>query len=78
MHNNFSPPNYADYDDSEKVLLMAFETPIVTQNQPKNKIWYLDSGCSNHMCWVKEWFHELDTRFRETVRLGDNSQMKVM
>jgi hypothetical protein len=27
---------------------------------------------------VKEWFHELDTRFRETVRLGDNSQMKVM
>jgi transposase InsO family protein len=70
--------NYADYDDSEKVLLMAFETPIVTQNQPKNKIWYLDSGCGNHMCGVKEWFHELDTRFRETVRLGDNSQMKVM
>jgi hypothetical protein len=69
--------NYADYD-SEEVLLMAFEASSVTQNQPKNKIWYLDSGCSNHMCGVKEWFHELDTRFRETVRLGDNSQMKVM
>jgi transposase InsO family protein len=68
--------NYANYDDSEEVLLMAFEA--ATQNQPRSKIWYLDSGCSNHMCGVKEWFHELDTKFRETVRLGDNSQMKVM
>jgi hypothetical protein len=57
---------------------MAFETSANTQNQSKSKIWYLDSGCSNHMCGVKEWFHELDTKFKETVRLGDNSQMKVM
>jgi hypothetical protein len=68
--------NYVDYDDSEEVLLMAYDTPRL--NQPKKQIWYLDSGCSNHMCGVKEWFHELDTKFRETVRLGDNSQMNVM
>jgi hypothetical protein len=67
--------NYADYDDSEEVLLMAFETSTNTQNQSKNKIWYLDSGCSNHMCGIKEWFHELDTKFRETVRLGDNPSL---
>ncbi|MCH86836.1 retrovirus-related pol polyprotein from transposon TNT 1-94 [Trifolium medium] len=68
--------NYADYDDSEEVLLMAFDTP--SQSYPKNKIWYFDSGCSNHMCGIKEWFYDFDTKFRETVRLGDNSQMNVM
>jgi hypothetical protein len=30
------------------------------------------------MCGIKEWFFDLDTNFRETVRLGDNSQMKVV
>jgi hypothetical protein len=30
------------------------------------------------MCGIKEWFFDLDTTFRETVRLGDNSQMKVV
>jgi hypothetical protein len=68
--------NYADYDNSEKVLLMAFKSPQYDQSQ--SKIWYLDSGCSNHMCGIKEWFFDLDTNFRETVRLGDNSQMKVV
>jgi hypothetical protein len=55
--------NYADYDNNEEVLLMAYK------EQSQSKIWYLDSGCSNHMCGVKEWFHDLDTSFRETVRL---------
>jgi hypothetical protein len=68
--------NYADYDNSEEVLLMAFKSPQHDQSQ--NKIWYLDSGCSNHMRGIKEWFFDLDTNFRETVRLGDNSQMKVV
>jgi hypothetical protein len=68
--------NYADYNDSEEVLLMAFNPSL--RNESQGKIWYLDSGCSNHMCGVKEWFYDLDSTFRETVRLRDNSQMKVM
>lgn len=41
-------------------------------------IWFLNSGCSNHMCGKKEMFANLDGSFRETVKLGDNSRMSVM
>ncbi|MCH80155.1 copia-type polyprotein [Trifolium medium] len=68
--------NYADFDDTEEVLLMAFDSS--SPEQHKNKVWFIDSGCSNHMCGIKEWFFDLDTNFRETVKLGDNSQMKVV
>ncbi|GAU16533.1 hypothetical protein TSUD_167640 [Trifolium subterraneum] len=68
--------NYADFDDSEEVLLMAHES--TSSNNPRAKVWYIDSGCSNHMCGIKEWFHDLDESFRESVRLGDDSQMSVM
>jgi hypothetical protein len=59
--------HYADYNDDEEVLLMAFESS--STNSAKKKIWYLDSGCSNHMCCVKEWFFDFDSELRETVRL---------
>ncbi|GAU51028.1 hypothetical protein TSUD_291040 [Trifolium subterraneum] len=74
--NNEDYAHYADYNENEEVLLMAFDKP--SPSSVKNKIWYLDSGCSNHMCGVNEFFFDLDTNFRETVRLGDNSQMNVM
>lgn len=44
----------------------------------RSNVWFLDSGCSNHMCGNKEWFFNLDEAFRETVKLGDNSKMAVM
>lgn len=44
----------------------------------EKKAWFLDSGCNNHMCGVKEWFSNLDEKFRVSVKLGDNSKMLVM
>jgi hypothetical protein len=58
----------------EELLLMAY---IDMNNSPCNT-WYLDSGCSNHMCGDKYLFYELDETFRETVKLGNNSCMSVM
>lgn len=63
--------NYAEHDDEEEVLLMAYNAEV--QTEAKRKVWFLDSGCSNHMCDVKGWVFNLDINFRETVRLGDNS-----
>lgn len=40
-------------------------------------MWYLDSGCSNHMCGTKSWFSEFDGNFRQKVKLGDNRRMQV-
>ena len=42
------------------------------------EVWFLDSGCSNHMCGKKELFSDLDETFRETVKLGNNSCLTVM
>jgi len=43
-----------------------------------NAIWFLDSGCSNHMTGNKNWFIELDESFRHTIHLGNNTTMSVL
>ncbi|MCH98477.1 retrovirus-related Pol polyprotein from transposon TNT 1-94, partial [Trifolium medium] len=58
--------NYAEFDDTEEVLLMAFDSSPPEHH--KSKVWFIDSGCSNHMCGVKEWFFDFDPNFRETVK----------
>lgn len=46
---------------------------------PTNQdIWYLDTGCSNHMCGDQSEFSELDESFRDTVKFGDDSKVSVM
>lgn len=42
-----------------------------------NDIWFLDSGCSNHMTLSKTLFKELDESYKIKVRLGDDKQMQV-
>lgn len=61
--------NYAEME--EDILLMA------QINEEVERVWYLDSGCSNHMCGVKEWFVTFDDQFRQQVRLGDDRRMQV-
>lgn len=40
--------------------------------------WFLDSGCSNHMCGDRTMFNELDEKFRHSVKLGNNTKMDVI
>lgn len=40
-------------------------------------VWFVDFGCSNHMCGTKEWFINLDESFRQNVKLGDDRRMVV-
>lgn len=42
------------------------------------QIWFLDTGCSNHMCGEKKWFSDLEECYKHTVKLGDNSKMLVV
>ena len=55
----------------EDILLMA------QINEEVEHVWYLDSGYSNHMCGVREWFITFDDQFRQQVRLGDDRKMQV-
>lgn len=40
-------------------------------------IWFLDSGCSNHMTGDKTWFVELDENYKHSVKLGNSSRMMI-
>jgi hypothetical protein len=39
--------NYAEVDEEEEMLLMAV---METNNAKREEVWYLDFGCTNHMC----------------------------
>ncbi|CAL8125961.1 unnamed protein product [Prunus armeniaca] len=62
-------------ETEEEILLMAY---IDKKKNPSGDTWYLDSGCSNHMCGNKLLFSDLDENFRENVKLGNNSSICVM
>lgn len=60
---------------SGEMLLMAH---VDVKEASKEELWFLDSGCSNHMCGKKELFSRLDESFSTSVKLGDNSSMAVI
>lgn len=79
-HYQYECPNYANYvqdefDVDQEMLLMSF---VEIQDSNREVVWFLDSGCSNHMSGDKRWFVEIDQSFRQSVRLGNDSKMVVM
>ncbi|VVA37169.1 PREDICTED: Retrovirus-related Pol poly from transposon [Prunus dulcis] len=65
--------NYVEAN--EEMLLMVY---VVDKNASKEELWFLDSGCSNHMCGKKKFFSDIDESFRVSVKLGNNSSIAVM
>ena len=80
-HFQYECPSYAHYaeyaelDEDQEMLLMSY---VETHNSKREEVWFLDSGCSNHMSGDKQWFMELDQSFRHSVKLGNDSKMAVM
>ncbi|XP_074290249.1 uncharacterized protein LOC141616980 [Silene latifolia] len=68
--------NYAETEEipEEISLLTVFEEKEET---PRN-MWYLDSGCNNHMYGDKKAFSELDESYRDVVKFGDNTSINVI
>ncbi|KAI6681886.1 hypothetical protein NL676_035767 [Syzygium grande] len=57
----------------EDFLLMA----LMEHGKEEKAVWFIDSGCSNHMTGMKEMFRELDETQRRVIRLGNNKQIQV-
>ncbi|KAK1417486.1 hypothetical protein QVD17_26615 [Tagetes erecta] len=57
----------------EQLILMANHSQA---NKP-NHLWFIDSGCSNHMTGSKNSFMSLDESFKIEVRLGDKKKLAV-
>ncbi|KAL4560614.1 hypothetical protein LXL04_032767 [Taraxacum kok-saghyz] len=66
--------NYVEADDNEELLLMACTEP---KKANEETIWYLDSGCSNHMTGNKHWFFQLNEDFRHSVKMGTDLKILV-
>ena len=39
-------------------------------------MWYLDSGCSNHMTGNKNWFTKLDESIEKVIKFADGRHIK--
>jgi len=66
--------NYVELNNEEEILLMSY-VELYENNQ--EYAWFLDSGCSNHMCGDKAMFCELNEEFRQLVKLGNNTRITV-
>ncbi|KAG7598707.1 Zinc finger CCHC-type superfamily [Arabidopsis suecica] len=67
--------NYAELEEEEELLLMAY---VEEQQASREEVWFLDSGCSNHMTGSKEWFSDLEEGINRTVKLGNDTRMSVV
>ena len=67
--------NYARPEEEDEMLLMAH---MQRHEARRSDAWFLDSGCSHHMCASKGMFSSLDKTFSHIVKLGNNTSMKVM
>lgn len=67
---NFAAENE---EEEEEYLFMACTD---TNSKPSN-LWFVDSGCSNHMTGTKTFFHELDETQKINVQLGNTKEVKV-
>ena len=65
----------ANYAELEEDLLLMAQSDVMKPEE--RHIWYLDSGCSNHMCGMKEWFMDFDGSYQHQVKLGDDRKMLV-
>ncbi|RDX73099.1 hypothetical protein CR513_47338, partial [Mucuna pruriens] len=63
----------SESSDNPQTLLLA------TDNfAGDGDIWYLDTGCSNHMCGKKELFSSLNETVKSTVKFGNNTNIPIL
>ena len=65
---NLARQDSDDYDDM--VVMIA-----VADDHVESKIWFLDSGCLNHMTGREVWLVDFDDSKKSKVKLVDNSSL---
>ncbi|KAI5425306.1 hypothetical protein KIW84_031195 [Lathyrus oleraceus] len=59
----------------EEMVLMAYTDML---GGDRDDVWFIDSGCSNHMCGDSSLFCDLEKGFNKVVRLGNYASMNVI
>ena len=56
-------------------MVLAYN--VATSNVDWQDVWYLDTGCNNHMCSKKELFTQLDESIWDEVNFGNKSKVSI-
>ncbi|XP_017411689.1 uncharacterized protein LOC108323687 [Vigna angularis] len=64
-------------EDSDSELLTLMVTTSVESSSSYADLWYLNSGCSNHMTCHQEWLINFDAMKKSKVKFADDSTLKV-
>ncbi|XP_057426461.1 uncharacterized protein LOC130719879 [Lotus japonicus] len=78
QQKNADKEAYATREDSDEDPIMLMVTTMnSTVNAETDEIWYLDSGCSNHMTSHNEWLVDLDKTRTGRVKFADNRTLQI-
>ena len=66
--------NFVENKEGENLLM----TIDVEKESDQHALWYVDTGCSNHMTGSKSSFTYLNESFRSTISFGDLSTFNVI
>ncbi|KAI9174950.1 hypothetical protein LWI28_025246 [Acer negundo] len=61
-------------EDGSETLFLACN---MAEDRAKNN-WFLDSGCSNHICGENEMFTQLDKSFTSSMKFGNDTTVPMM
>ncbi|GAA0166461.1 hypothetical protein LIER_21609 [Lithospermum erythrorhizon] len=70
---NYTVAEEEEGEEEDDLLLMA----EINEKTNKNEVWYIDSGCSNHMCKDEKMFNTIDRSFSHPVKLGNYDKLEV-
>ncbi|KAK3000358.1 hypothetical protein RJ639_021395 [Escallonia herrerae] len=70
---NFQQASVAEEKEDEGNLFYACQS--VTEH--KRDVWFLDSGCSNHMAGNESLFLDMDSTFKSQVKLGNGALVEA-
>ena len=61
----------------------SYEQPLILMmiTNPEsynNEVWYIDSGCSNHMTGHHEWLVNFDPGRKSTIRFANNRTIQEL
>ena len=64
--------NYTE-ENNAKVLFYS----CMSMHHDSHNIWYLDSGCNNHMTGYKKYFVKIDEQISSQVKMGNGAMQFV-
>lgn len=67
--------DFMDTECDDDVMLLM--TGNLSKEEEMEQIWFLDSGCSNHMSGDKKSFINLDESIKKNVKLGNGMNIQV-